>query len=88
MKWKIEYSRDALKFIKKQNIHEEVQEEIKKFLMRLKGENINIDVKKLIGDWEGYYRLKKGKIRIIFSLNKNEKSLFIEKIDFRGDVYK
>jgi len=47
MKWKIEYSRDALKFIN-----------------------------------------KKGKIRIIFSLNKNEKSLFIEKIDFRGDVYK
>ena len=88
MKWKIEYSRDALKFIKKQNIHEEIREEMKKFLMRLKGENINIDVKKLIGDWEGYYRLKKGKIRIIFSLNKNEKSLFIEKIDFRGDVYK
>jgi mRNA interferase RelE/StbE len=56
--------------------------------MRLKGENVNVDVKKLTGDWTGYYRLRKGKIRIIFSLNKSEKSLYVEKIDYRGDVYK
>ena len=52
----------------------------------MKGGNVNIDLKKLVGDWEGYYRLRKGKLRIIFELNKNERVLFVEKIDFRGDV--
>ncbi len=88
MKWRIEYSRDAEKFIDKQDVHIEVREELKKFLIKMKGGNVNIDLKKLVGDWEGYYRLRKGKLRIIFELNKNERVLFVEKIDFRGDVYK
>lgn len=86
--WRIDYSRDAEKFIKRQNIHEEVKEELKKFFMKMKGVNINIDLKKLEGEWEGYCRIRKGKIRIIFSINKTDKVLFVEKIDFRGDVYK
>jgi mRNA interferase RelE/StbE len=88
MKWTIKYSRDAEKFIEKQNIRNEVREELKKFLMKIKGENINIDLKKLGGEWEGYYRIRKGRLRIIFEPNKNERILFVEKIDFRGDVYK
>ena len=88
MKWRVDYSRGSEKFFEKQNIREEVREELRRFLIRLKGENVNVDVKKLTGDWTGYYRLRKGKIRIIFSLNKSEKSLYVEKIDYRGDVYK
>ena len=88
MKWRIEYSRDAGKFIDKQDVHTEVTEELKKFLIKMKGGSVNIDLKKLVGDWEGYYRLRKGKLRIIFEVNKNERVLFVEKIDFRGDVYK
>lgn len=37
MKWRIDYSKDAQKFIEKQNICDEAKEELKKFLMRLKG---------------------------------------------------
>jgi mRNA interferase RelE/StbE len=90
MRWRIDYSKDAEKFIYKQNIREEVKEELKKFLLKIKGENINIniDLKKLTGDWIGYYRLRKGKLRIIFEVNKAEKILFVEKVDFRGDIYK
>jgi len=88
MKWRIEYSRDAEKFIDKQDVHTEVKEELKKFLIKMKGSSVNIDLKKLVGDWEGYYRLRKGKLRIIFEVNKNERVLFVEKIDFREDVYK
>jgi len=65
-----------------------VKEELKKFLIKIRGGDVNIDLKKLVGDWEGYYRLRKGRLRIIFEVNKNEKVLFIERIDFRGDVYK
>lgn len=88
MKWRIDYSRDAEKFVEKQNIRIEIREELKKFLMKMKGENVNIDLKKLSGEWEGYYRLRKGKLRIIFEPSKTDKVLFVEKIDFRGDVYK
>jgi mRNA interferase RelE/StbE len=88
MKWRIDYSKDAEKFVQKQNIREEVRKELKKFLLKVKGENINIDLKKLAGNWTGYYRLRKGKLRIIFEVRRSEKALFIEEIDFRGDVYK
>ncbi|MDY6862058.1 MAG: hypothetical protein SV062_03610 [Thermodesulfobacteriota bacterium] len=88
MKWRIDYSRDAKKFVEKQNILIEVRKELKKFLMKMKGENVNIDLKKLSAEWKGYYRLKKGKLRIIFEPSKTDKILFVEKIDFRGDVYK
>ncbi|MBS3976422.1 MAG: hypothetical protein KGZ75_06805 [Syntrophomonadaceae bacterium] len=88
MTWRIIYSNDVENFIQKQNVHEEVREELKKFLLKVKGENINIDLKKLTGDWIGYYRLRKGKLRIIFEVKKAEKTLFVEKVDFRGDVYR
>jgi len=88
MKWRIEYSRDAEKFIDREDVHVEVRGELKKFLIKMKGGSVNIDLKKLVGDWEGYYRLRKGKLRIIFELNKNERVIIVERTDFRGDVYK
>ncbi len=88
MKWRTEYSRDADKFIEKQNIRVEVTGELKKFLIKMQGGNVNLNLKKLTGDWAGYFRLRKGKLRVIFEINKIEKNLFIEKVDFRGDVYK
>lgn len=88
MKWRVDYSKDAEKFIQKQNIRTKIREEIRKLLIRMKGENVNINLKKLDGDWEGYYRLRKGKIRIIFEVNKTQKAIFIEKVDFRGNIYK
>jgi mRNA interferase RelE/StbE len=54
----------------------------------MKGGSVNIDLKRLVGEWEGYYRLRKGRLRIIFELNKIDKVLFVDRIDFRGDVYK
>ncbi len=88
MKWRVEYSREAEKFIEKQDVHTEVIEQLKKFLIKITGGNVNIDLKKLVGNWDGYYRLRKGRLRIIFEVNKDERVLFVEKIDFRGEVYK
>ena len=88
MKWTIHYSKEAKKFMEEHNIVYEVREELKNFLSKLKEEKINVDVKKLKGNWEGYYRLRKGKLRIIFEVNKDNKSIYVERIDFRGEVYK
>jgi hypothetical protein len=43
-KWKIDYSRDAEKFIQTHGILEEVREELKKFLIKIMGGNINVDL--------------------------------------------
>ena len=63
MKWKINYFRDAEKFIKRENIRGETREELAKFIKRMKNKDINVDVKKLKGSWAGYYRIRKGKER-------------------------
>jgi len=88
MKWRIDYSRNAEKFIESQNIRADVSEQLKRFLMKMKGGNVNIDLTKLSGEWEGYYRLRKGRLRIIFEIDKTDQVLFVDRIDFRGDVYK
>ena len=88
MNWEINYSRDAEKFLEKEDNRVEVREQIVRFLKRMKGEDVNVDVRKLKGAWEGYYRLRKGKLRLIFSVDYKGRSLFVEKIDFRGDVYR
>jgi len=50
--------------------------------------SINIDVKKLKGEWKGYFRIRKGRLRIIFSIETSHRSIYVERIDFRGDAYK
>jgi mRNA-degrading endonuclease RelE of RelBE toxin-antitoxin system len=88
MTWTIEYSRDADRFIQAEGIQGEVNKQIDGFLRKLFGESVNIDVKKLKGEWKGYFRIRKGRLRIIFSLDTSYRSLHVEKIDFRGDAYK
>jgi len=88
MKWSIEYSRHADKFIEKEDIRVTVRDQIKDFLKKMRGERINIDVKKLKGKWKGYLRIRKGKLRVIFAVDFEDKALYIERVDFRGKAYK
>jgi mRNA interferase RelE/StbE len=88
MKWTIEYSREADHFIQAEGIQADVKKQIEGFLKKLHGETVNIDVKKLKGQWKGYFRIRKGKLRIIFSVDTGSGSLYVERIDFRGEVYK
>jgi len=87
MKWKVTYSREAKKFIDKNHIHNEIRNSIVKLLKKVKGYDINIDLKKLVGDWEGYYRIRMGKIRVIISISKEDREVYIYRVDYRGDAY-
>ncbi len=40
------------------------------------------------GEWENFYRLRIGKIRVIFTVNFDNYELEIYAISFRGDIYK
>ena len=72
----------------KKNIHDEVRNEIRKFLLKMNGENINVDLRKLVGNWKGYYRIRIGQIRVIFKVFKEDREIYVERIDFRGSIYK
>lgn len=47
-----------------------------------------LDIKKLKGNWQGFIRMRVGKIRVIFTINDGQNELLVYAIDFRGDVYK
>ena len=92
MKIDIVYSKKALKFLSKNNFlnDKEVDELVIKAIKIIKlKEEINLDLKVLKG-YENFYRIRKGKIRIIFSINEDNEIIitFINEIGYRGDIYK
>jgi len=51
MKWYIDFSADSLKFLKRNNLTEDlIIEKIKLALWKFRGGNVNIDIKKLKGE--------------------------------------
>ena len=83
MKWKFQYTRQAYNFLSRENLFEEVEDRIIRFL---KGEKI--DVKKLKGKLKGFLRLRIGKVRVIFELRIEDKKVIIVRAGYRGKIYK
>ena len=54
----------------------------------MKSESVSVDVKKLKGDWQGFYRVRKGKLKIIFEVDFQEHIVYVARIDHRGKAYK
>ena len=66
MNWRLVISREAEKFISKNNLDiKEVEELVRGALCYFKGEEVNVDIKKLKGSWKGFYRIRVGKTRVI-----------------------
>ncbi len=53
MTWGIKYSKRANDFIDEHNIRVKIREAIKDFIFKITGSNININAKKLKGEWAG-----------------------------------
>ena len=88
MSWTIEYSKRSNTFIEDHGIRDKVRDSIRNFILRITGLNINIDARKLKGEWSDHYRIRKGKIRIILKVNSEAKTIFVDIVDFRGSVYR
>ncbi|MDO8603981.1 MAG: hypothetical protein Q7K40_01035 [bacterium] len=89
MNWHIDFSASSLKFLKQNNLDESlVFEKLRLAFRKFKGEDVNINVSKLNGKWEGFYRIRSGKIRIVVEFQFERNRAFIEEIDWRGNVYK
>ena len=89
MSWRLDLSKNAEKFLSKNELTiDEVRELLDNTIRYFKGEDININIKKLIGDWTGFYRVRTGRIRIIAEFNFENSVVFVEEIDWRGSAYK
>ena len=72
-----------------QNLSDDfVREYITLALQKFDRQDVNIGIKKLSGRWEGFYRMRSGKIRIVCSFDFKLKIVEVEEIDFRGNSYK
>lgn len=88
MKWRVDLAKHASTFIEVNHISKEyifsvIADAIKNF----QGEMILIDIRKMKGEWKGFYRIRKGKWRIIVEFDFDNNSIFIEDIDWRGNIY-
>ncbi len=89
----IRYERKAEKFLlRNQNkiTDKETRELIIKAVGKFMGKDENIDIVKMKGEFEGYFRIRKNDLRIIFSIYEDENTIVVTvaNIDFRGSVYK
>ncbi|MEK7564639.1 MAG: hypothetical protein AAB501_00160 [Patescibacteria group bacterium] len=89
MTWRIDFSVDAIKFIKKNNLEEIlIIDKIKLAVRKFRGEDININIKKLSSSWDGFYRIRSGKLRIVVEFQFENFRAQVEVIDWRGSAYK
>lgn len=89
MSWRVEFSSRSLKFLMQNHISEDfILTEIRLALKKFHGEDININIKRLKGEWVGFYRIRSGKLRIILEFNFELRQAYVEAIDWRGNVYK
>ncbi|MFH1097850.1 MAG: type II toxin-antitoxin system RelE/ParE family toxin [Candidatus Desantisbacteria bacterium] len=89
MKWIIKISSKAENYFEKLN--KELQNRLKEKIIDLSNYDnpiLHKDVKSLTGQLKGFYRLRIGGYRVVFSLLSNEKIIAIVNIAPRGDVYK
>lgn len=91
---KINFSNNSLKFLDKINDKDKdkIRLRIKELLKEIESSGIipfaKLNIKKLEGNWKGFFRMRSGKIRIIFNIDRNAGEINIYEIDFRGNVYR
>ncbi|MEA5571573.1 type II toxin-antitoxin system RelE/ParE family toxin [Calothrix sp. UHCC 0171] len=90
----IRFRKKAIKFLEKANPEdvENIREQINQIAIAVEELGVipftELDIKKMKGDWEGFYRLRVGKNRVIFTLDSDSRDIEVYVIGARGDVYK
>lgn len=71
----IKFRKRAIKFLEKANPEdvERIQEQLNQIFLSIEEQGIipftELDLKKMKGDWEGFYRLRIDKVRILFTVD-------------------
>ena len=65
MRWRIKLAKRAIVFSNKNHISkEQIFGIIILAIRNFQGETVSIDIRKMKGEWEGFYRIRKGKMKI------------------------
>ena len=89
MKWRVDFSASSLKFLARNDLDETfVVEKLRLTIRKFRGEDTGVDVKKLGGKWDGFYRVRSGRLRIIVEFQFERNIAYIEAVDWRGNIYK
>jgi len=87
MKYKVIVHKRAARYLK--SLPEFQKQHIKQSLRELEhGITDKMDVKLMAGEWRGYYRMRIGDIRVIFWIDHKLKTIYVDHIGSRGEVYK
>ena len=87
-------SKASLKFLEKLSPKEteKLKDRLAHLLQLIETEGIipfnELDIKSLKGDWKGFFRMRVGKVRVIFTIDLEADELQVYDIDFRGNIYK
>ena len=90
----VKFRKQPIKFLQKANPQEteNIRDSIKMVALAIEEQGIipftELDIKKMKGGWQGYYRLRVGKNRVIFTVDFDSWDLIIYAIGARGDIYK
>ncbi|MFH1336303.1 MAG: type II toxin-antitoxin system RelE/ParE family toxin [Candidatus Zixiibacteriota bacterium] len=87
MKYRVVVHQRAVRHLKR--LPKAQKQRIKQSLKELEGGiSDRADVKSMMGEWKGYYRIRIGDIRIIFWIDRKLKTIYVDHIGARGNVYK
>ena len=89
MSWTVRFSGTAEKYYKRldSNLRKRVSDSLKA-LSALENPLTHPQVRPLVGKLKGFYRLRIGKHRVIFSLLEETKTIAVVNIYPRGEAYK
>jgi len=87
MAWKTKFSRRSLKFLESLDNHRQsgIKERLNELLAYLdKGifPYGHLDIKKLGGKWKGRYRMREGNVRIIVSIDMEDRVVSVYQVNF------
>ncbi len=90
----VKFRKEAIKFLQKASPEDaaRIQSQLNQLLVAVEEQGFipftDLDIKKMKGEWEGFYRLRVGKIRVIFALSNDFDGIEVYTIGARGDAYK
>jgi len=90
----IKFRKPAIKFIEKADLDtlSRVQEKLNQLVITVEQQSIipftELDIKQMKGEWEGFYRLRVGKVRLIFTVDITSGDVEVYAIGSRCDIYK
>ena len=87
--WEITFSKGSLKFLSKNHLPEMlVTKAIVSVVKKMSGENINVDLKKLHPPYQDCFRIRIGRIRIVFRINFTLYYVEVIEVNWRGSAYR